>query len=64
MDSKQKLVILDYSNNEVFISTLPSKLENVQIEEVEKYLVDEMGYNLESIDFMYGDGINVKIDIL
>lgn len=50
----KKIVILDYSVSKVFVKKIPKELENKQMEETEKWLV-ENNFKLSQIEWMFGD---------
>ena len=60
----QKIYILDYENSAVTVKLLPKKLHNTQIEEVEEWLSETLGYSLDNIHFMYGANIAYSEEIV
>ena len=52
-----ELYILDFSSANVFIYTLPKKIK--QSEDVESYISNVLLYNLDEVQWMFGNNINL-----
>lgn len=55
-----KIVILDYTEGSVYITKIPNNLDG---EELNRYVEEELGYRLDDIEFMTSKDLNVKINL-
>ena len=53
-----KIIILDFSSSKVDIKDLPPEI-GIENDSVEEWLQHD--YNLDEIQFMYGEGIDINI---
>lgn len=53
------LNILDFSTGEINILTIPNSLDSNS--EIEDYITETLGYNVDEISYMVSDNINLKI---
>lgn len=55
-----KIAILDYSDSKVWIFSIPSNLEG---EELNRYIEEELGFNLDEIEFMVDKNISIQANL-
>ena len=54
-----KVIVLNYSNGEVYIENVPKELENLDGEDI----IMRMGYDIDNCSWMFKDHLNIHIDV-
>ena len=54
-----KVIVLNYSNGEVYIENVPKELENLDGEDI----ITRMGYDIDNCSCMFKDHLNIHIDV-
>lgn len=54
-DMPKKIAILSRESDEVFVRSLPSWVSEDNIEQVEDWIRNDLGFSLDGIDYMTGD---------